>query len=59
MIVFLKDEVEYTVSESAQASGIKEAEENDVQKQLQSLNEPQPKKKGDAMVIMTGVLPMV
>ena len=33
--------VEHTVSECAQASGLKEHEENEVQKQLQSISEPQ------------------
>ena len=37
--------VERTVFESAQASGLKEVEENEVQKQLQSISEPQTKKK--------------
>ena len=37
--------VEHTVSESARASGPKEVEENQAQKQLQSISEPQPKKK--------------
>ena len=37
--------VEHAVSESAQASGLKKVEENEVQKQLQSISEPQPKKK--------------
>ena len=37
--------VEHTVSESARASGPKEVEENEAQKQLQSISEPQPKKK--------------
>ena len=37
--------VEPTVSESAQASGLKEVEKDEVQKQLQSVKEPQPKKK--------------
>ena len=36
--------VEPTVSESAQASGLKEVEKDEVQKQLQSVKEPQPKK---------------
>ena len=37
--------VEHTVSESANASELKEFEKNEVQKQLQSISEPQPKKK--------------
>ena len=37
--------VEHTVSDSAQASGLKEVEENEVQKQFQSISEPQSKKK--------------
>ena len=45
--------VEPTASESAQASGLKEVEKDEVQKQLQSVKEPQPKKKDNAMVIMT------
>ena len=37
--------VECTVSESAQATGLKEVEENEIQKQLQSISKLQPKKK--------------
>ena len=37
--------VKYTVLESAQTSGIKEVEENEVQKQLQSISESQPNMK--------------
>ena len=37
--------VEYTVLESVQASALKEVKENEVQKDLQSISEPQPKKK--------------
>ena len=37
--------VEHTVLKSAQASGLKEVEESEVQKRLQSISEPQPKKK--------------
>ena len=37
--------IEHTASESAQASGPKKVEENEVQKQFQSISEPQPKKK--------------
>ena len=45
---------EHTVSKSAQAGGLKEAEENEVKKQLQNISEPKPKKKKDnAIVIMT------
>ena len=36
---------EHTVSKSAQAGGLKEAEENEVKKQLQNISEPKPKKK--------------
>ena len=37
--------VEHIVSESAQASGLKEVEENWDQRQLQNISGPQPKKK--------------
>ena len=37
--------VEYTVLESVQACALKEVKENEVQKDLQSISEPQPKKK--------------
>ena len=37
--------VEHIVSESAQASGLNEVEENWVQRQLQNISGPQPKKK--------------
>lgn len=37
--------IEDTVSESAQASGLGDSEQNEVQKQLQMISEPQPKKK--------------
>ena len=46
--------VKHTVLESAQANGLKEVEENEIQKHLQSISEPKPKKKKDnTMVIMT------
>ena len=44
--------VKHTVLESAQANGLKEVEENEVQKHLQSISEPKPKKKDNTMVIM-------
>ena len=37
--------IEHTVSESAQACGPNQVGENEVQRQLQSMSEPQPKKK--------------
>ena len=37
--------VKHTVLESAQANGLKEVEENEIQKHLQSISEPKPKKK--------------
>ena len=37
--------IEDTVSESAQASDLGDSEQNEVQKQLQMISEPQPKKK--------------
>ena len=37
--------IEYTVLESVQACALKEVKENEVQKDLQSISEPQPKKK--------------
>ena len=36
--------VERTVSESAQATGLKEVEENEIQKHLQSISKLHPKK---------------
>ena len=47
--------VKHTVLESAQANGLKEVEENEIQKHLQSISEPKPKKKkkDNTMVIMT------
>ena len=37
--------VKHTVLESAQANELKEVEENEIQKHLQSISEPKPKKK--------------
>ena len=37
--------VEHSVSDSAKANGLKEVKENEVQKQFQSISQPQPKKK--------------